>query len=112
MNPKKQRFFALMMLILSVVTLGSSAYYTVQQRQVTECQAKFNDQFIRQINERNHIGDSDRESLAKLVKGVINAREPSSSRKALEEYLKTKDENDADREQHPLPTLPTQSSHC
>ncbi|MFE9742971.1 hypothetical protein [Streptomyces sp. NPDC006477] len=112
MSPGKQRLFGVVLVVLSVTTVGSTVYYTNEQREISECQAEFNDQFINQISERNKIASSDRESLADLVRSVINSGSRAESRKALEKYLDTKDINDEERKKYPLPELPKKSARC
>ena len=111
LSPFSQRIVGIVVLVLAMTTVGSTAYYNHEQRQITECQAEFNSQFIDQLRERNTISESDRESLAKLVKSVTNSTSREESRKALEDYLKTKDKNDAERREHPYPGLPEKSAH-
>lgn len=112
LSPLSQRIVGGVVLVLAITTVGSTAYYTHEQRQITECQAGFNEKFIEQLNARNKISESDRESLADLVKAVTNSTSREESRKALENYLKTKDKNDAERREHPYPELPEKSAHC
>lgn len=112
LSPLSQRIVGSVVLVLALTTVGSTAYYSHEQRQATECQAEFNIQFIDQIKERNRISESDRESLATLVKEVTNSKSREERRKALEDYIKTKDKNDAERREHPYPELPEKSAHC
>lgn len=112
MSPVKQRVLAGVLVVLSAMTVSSTAYYNYEQKKITECQARFNDQFIQQLNERNKISESDRESLAQLVQTIVNSTSRGATSKALEDYLNTKEKNDAERKQHPLPSLPQRSAHC
>lgn len=107
-----KRVLPITLIILAVLSLGSTVFYISDQRAKTECQANFNKQFIQQLTERGAISDSDRSSLATLVKDVINAKTRDESRAALEAYLDTKEKNDAERRAHPLPTLSDDSAHC
>lgn len=112
LTPLSQRIVGVIILLLALMTLGSTVYYNYVQRATTRCQAQFNEKFIEQLNARNRIADNDRESLSNLVKAVTNARSREDSHKALENYLRTKEKNDAERREHPLPSLPEESAHC
>lgn len=112
LSPLSQRVVGVIILVLTLMTVGSTAYYTHEQREIERCQAQFNDRFIQQINERNKIGNSDRESLAKLVEQMLTLPKKEDRRKALQDYLKQKDKNDEERKKHPLPELPEKSAHC
>lgn len=112
LSPLSQRIVGIIIIVLALMTVGSTAYYNHEQREITRCQAQYNDQFAQQIKERNKISESDRENLTALVKAVVNSKSREESHKALENYLKTMEKNDEERKEHPLPGLPEKSAHC
>ena len=112
LSPLSQMVVGIVVLFLTLWTVGSTAYYNHQQREITRCQAEFNQKFIQQINERNKISSSDRDSLAKMLGQMLTLADKEDRRKALEDYLKTKEKNDEDRRKHPLPELPESEARC
>jgi len=105
MNQRLQRYTGIFIIVLSLLTVGQGVFFTYQNRQITRCQADYNEQFIEQLTARSNISESDRESLAKLFKDWLT-KDPKNARRALENYLETKDRNDEQRKEHPLKELP------
>lgn len=112
LSPLSQRVVGIIIIVLALMTVGSTAYYSHEQREITRCQAQYNDRFAQQIEERNRIAESDRKNLTELVKAVVNSKSREESHKALEKYLEIMEKNDEDRQDHPLPGLPEKSAHC
>jgi len=114
MNQRLQRYTGIFLVVLSLLTVGMGVFFTsenrqisTRNRQITECQAKYNEQFIEQLKVRSEITDKDRNDLTHLFTVWITAKDKTTPRKALEEYLKAKEENDEQRKRHPLKELPT-----
>ena len=106
MNQRLQRYTGIFLIVLSLLTVGNGVYFTYQNRKITNCQADYNNQFSAQLRARSDISESDRESLSKLFEDWLTG-DPKEARQALENYLKTKEQNDEQRKKHPLPELPT-----
>ncbi|MFD5451660.1 hypothetical protein [Streptomyces sp. NPDC127100] len=105
-----QKVFGAIIAIMAVATLVTGLYSIHNQERITRCQADINHQFIVQLRARNEISTSDRESLARTIQGFLQPGTRESRKKLLEDYLKTKEENDAKRQKHPLPALPSDAS--
>jgi hypothetical protein len=112
LSPISQRVIGVVILFLVVMTVTSTLYYSHEQRAISNCQTEFNVQFIKQLKARNDIATSDRNSIAELIQKILTVNSREERRKALQDYVKTKEENDAKRAQHPLPTLPEESARC
>lgn len=106
MNQRLQRYSGIVLLVLALLSVGQGVYFTYQNRQITSCQADYNQQFAAQLAARSEISESDRESLAELFDTWLT-KDPKNARQALEDYIKTKERNDEQRKKHPLPELPT-----
>lgn len=111
MNSTMQKFFGAVIALLAVATLVTGVYSIQSQRELARCQADYNQKFISQLRERTAIANQDRESLATMVKGLLKQGASDADQgRLLQEYLKAKEKNDAERKKYPLPDLPARAT--
>lgn len=111
-GPLRHRLLVMTVVLVTLVSAAQLAWFSYQQRRTTSCQADYNQAFIQALRVRASIADSDRESLAVMVRAITEAKSGEESRKALDDYLATKARNDAERSQAPLPEDKFPTDHC
>lgn len=97
------RWFAAILLVLGLASVGISTYSAYHDRQVTACQAQFNAAFIEASRERAMLGNADRDSLEVLLRSWSTASDRDSARAALTRWLAERDRIDKERRETPLP---------
>lgn len=107
----RKRSVSVLVIVLTLVMAGQLAWFSYEQRQTTECQARHNQQFIDAIRVRSALADQDRTNLGNLVTAITGATNSTESRAALQKYVETKARIDAEREQAQWPALP-EKAHC
>lgn len=103
LRPAMSRRLGVGIVVLGVGVAGWSAWSEYVNGQRAECQAEVNARFLQVQIDRAALADGDRESLARLVDAVVNARTGADSRAALRRYLDEKRERDTARDELPLP---------
>lgn len=106
------KWLGLVVILLSIFTVGQSYYFTQQNtqraeedRRITECQAKYNSDFAAVLTQRVKWQEEDRAELNKMIYGVLTAPGAPARKKFLEDYVAQVDKNDRLRAQNPLPSL-------
>lgn len=111
MSKTAQKIYGVLLALLAIATLVTGIYSIRNQERISRCQAHYNQAFVEQLRARTDISTSDRESLAATIQGFLQpGMTPERKKKLLEDYLETKKENDAKRQEHPLPELPQDAS--
>jgi hypothetical protein len=99
------RWVGILIILLSLFTVGQAWYFAARDRDVSECQSRTNQEFQAALAARNTIADEDRRVLDKLVTDITRSTSPEQSRKALETYVAARAANDAKRAKNPLPGI-------
>ena len=99
------RWIGIVIILLSVFTVGQTWYFARQDREVIACQTRTNQQFQEALSARNTVAEEDRRVTDQLVIDVTRATSGEQSRAALEKYLKARAANDAQRAKNPLPGI-------
>jgi len=110
---RQTRIIGLIVMVLSIVTVVQSFYFTHEQaqnserdKQRTECQAQYNQDFARAVTLRGRYADEDRTQMYKMITTVINEKlTPAQRRQAIEDWVLASQRNDALRKTTPLPNL-------
>lgn len=111
MSATMQKFFGVILALLAVTTLVTGVYSIHNQQRLARCQAEYNGKFMSQLQERTAIANQDRESLAAMFKGLLEEGSTREERAGLlQDYLKAKEKNDAERKKFPLPDLPAKAT--
>jgi uncharacterized protein HemX len=105
--PPTNRLIGIVVVILAVITVANSAYFTWQQQQVSDCQADVNSQFIEALKSRSSTADDDRTALKELATTIVN--HPEQAGEALQDYVSTLKASDKERKRNPLPPLPEET---
>jgi hypothetical protein len=111
-SDRPRRFLGVILMLIGLAIFAQATYTTVETRKNaaddqrrTECQAQFNDDFIKVLNERSRYADIDREELIKMINGALGGPTSQARLKAVTDYLAAMDRNDKLRQANPLPTL-------
>lgn len=99
------RWIGIVIILLSVFTVGQTWYFARQDRAVIACQTRTNREFQESLSARNKVAEEDRRVTDTLVIDVTRATTAEQSRAALEKYLKARATNDAERAKNPLPGI-------
>jgi hypothetical protein len=111
------RIIGIFVIILSIGTVGQSFYFSHQQgaatkreKETTDCQAKFNEDFAKAVTTRGQYADEDRLQLYKMISTIVSEPDVAKRRKAVEDWVAITKRNDELRKKTPLPDL--QSRNC
>lgn len=99
------RWVGVIIIVLSLFTVGQAWYFARQDRQTAECQALTVKEFQTALSLRTRVAEEDRKVLDKLVLEVTQATTPEQSRAALNAYVEARKANDAERARNPLPEI-------
>lgn len=94
-------------IVLALFTILQAAYFTFENQQNVECQAKYNAAVAEVQNRRGEWIDEDRAVLIDFFKTVYN--KPADDEEELQAFrnlIRTYDRNSALRAENPLPSLP------
>lgn len=112
-SPKTERTFGIVLIVLSLMTVGQAVYFTIEtrgqaevDRRRTSCQAGYNQAFTRALTARATISDGDRKNLNDMITAVVTLQTPAERRAAIETYVRVQADNDRKRAQNPLPEIP------
>ncbi|MGC4769191.1 hypothetical protein ACLQ25_09450 [Micromonospora sp. DT44] len=92
--------------VVAVVALTLSVYIGVQQRQLTQCLADYNEANNRSQAARYAAAEQDRRAQDVLFRSI--AEQPRLGIDALRQYNESRDQADAARRANPLPAPPSQ----
>jgi hypothetical protein len=91
---------------LTLAVALSLAWTSFQNREITECQSKYNAAVTKVLRERAVLNEADRQSVANLARSLLELPTQDARRRALEEYVLTQDRITRQREATPLPNIP------
>lgn len=97
------RWFGIIIIMLSLLTVVQTAVITDRQRQLNRCLADYNAAVVRTQQARAEIADKDRRALVVMVTSVLGGKTSAQVTKALDTYVETIAKNDAERTANPLP---------
>jgi hypothetical protein len=95
--------------VVAIIVFGSALYlawFSFDNRRISECQTEYNTRVAEVTNRRAQIAQEDRISLVTLIRRVTETTNRQRSRAAVVEYLQTQDELDRKRRANPIPKLP------
>jgi hypothetical protein len=92
------RTLGVLMIIMAVVTVGQTAWYSTEQQ-------KCNESFARNLAIRTEWNDQDREALNDLIVTVFENHEDWKQRAAYLEWKATSRRNELNRAQQDLPDI-------
>jgi predicted solute-binding protein len=99
-----ERLLGVILIALSIASVVFIAIQTARLRDVTECQAGYNEAYGKAIQARANAAREERQAQRRLWTTVLNQQIPvEEKRKAFETYLKALDEADRVREAAALP---------
>jgi hypothetical protein len=96
--------------VVAVISLGLGLVVGAQTAQLTRCQADYAEASNANSRERTAAAEADRKAIDDMVKAIAGAKAGPDIRVALENYLRTRAENDKKRAANPLPKPP--STEC
>ena len=101
------KFLGTVVVLLSLFTVMQTAYFTYQQRTVTECLADFNSDVSEVQNTRARWADEDRGALIDFFKTQSEDSQPTPEKteEAFQTLIETYDLNTVRRAATPLPVL-------
>lgn len=106
------RALGIIVLILTVFTVASNIHTNNETRRnaehdklVTECQAKFNEEFSIVLQKRAQYAEQDRATELAMWRALLVGATPEERRKVFEDYLNAATRTDELRRQNPLPNL-------
>jgi len=99
------RWLGVVLIALSLITVGEGYYFNRQDKQQVECQARYNEDFARALMLRNTWANEDRDANAKMWRDVLAGASPAIRRQSVVDYLATIDRNNEKRAKTPLPNL-------
>lgn len=94
---------AIVVLVLALVTVFQSAYFSWEQRRGTECLAQYNEDFAIAAQQRTAWADEDRAALKEFMKTYRRSGPEEEKDAAWEALVSTYDQNDKNREATPYP---------
>lgn len=100
---KRSRLLGFVVVTLAVFSVLQGSYYAYETKKSAQCQAQYNDDFAKVLQQRAVWADEDRRELTRTVESILTG--PNASRKALQDYLDTVAKNDKLRAENPLPDL-------
>lgn len=100
------RIVGWLVILLAVLSVLTVSYTVSRQQQVVTCQADYNVAFVAALKERSEAAVTDRQAQRALFSGVVQAKDPVSVRKLIDDYLAALDAADDRRDEHPLPERP------
>jgi hypothetical protein len=106
------RWVGVVLILLALATVIQGYYFNRQQntgseqnQRVTECQARFNQDFASVLELRSRWANEDRAGLNVMLATVLAGESPAVRRQALVDYLAAVKANDEKRAATPLPDL-------
>jgi len=92
--------------IVAVVALTLSVYIGVQQRQLTQCLAEYNEASNRSQAARYAAAEQDRQAQDVLFRSI--GEQPRAGIEALRQYNESREKANETRRANPLPAPPSQ----
>ena len=113
---RQSRVIGILVLLMSTITIISSSFTSYQNRQnsehdreVTACQARYNDDFARAVTLRGQYADEDRTLLNTMIFTILDEPDPKKRQAAVNKWVRETQENDKLRKATPLPDLTTRN---
>lgn len=91
--------------VLVLISVIAVSYLMWRQQEQTECNARYNREQARAQQARADAAERDRRALEKMVTELLEGP-PGRGREILEEFRRTLDETDRQREENPVPAPP------
>ena len=102
----RERLFGLGLILIGLVAVAQNLYFQKHQRQITNCQTKYNVAFQTILTERANISDRDKDNLSYLINGIVTAKSKEDSKKIFNKYVVVNKQLDEERKSYKYPTLP------
>lgn len=99
----RDRLAGAVLIAIALISTAQSLVFQRHQREVEQCQTRYNIAFQKGLQDRQEISDRDRQNLTTTLTKLLQAKEPEDSRKILEEYIETNKRLTQEREQTTLP---------
>lgn len=103
---ERDRIIGLSLILVGLVAVAQNLVFQKHQRQITDCQTKYNVAFQTILKQRSSISDRDKDNLSFLMNAIGTSKSKEDSRKAFEKYVATNNELDNERRHTKYPILP------
>jgi hypothetical protein len=100
----RDRLLGAALISIALVSTIQSLAFQRQQRSITDCQSRYNEQYQAALQERAKNADRDRNNTNEMVRSVLSAPDRTTSRSALEKYIQVNDRLAQQRQGLKLPT--------
>lgn len=100
----RDRLVGAALIAIALISTAQSLVFQRHQREVQDCQTRYNEEFQKNLKERSDIADRDRKNLTDTFAGILSSKDPAKSRKILEEYINTNKELTKERNASALPS--------
>lgn len=91
--------------VLVILSSAGVIWLGVQDRQQTECNARYNDLQARSQQARSEAAERDRQALNALVRSLVDEN-TADGREQVQRYLETIEQTDKERQENPVPPPP------
>lgn len=91
--------------VLVILSSAGVIWLGVQDRQQTECNARYNDLQARSQQARSEAAERDRQALNALVRSLVDEN-TADGREQVRRYLETIEQTDKERQENPVPPPP------
>lgn len=102
----RERVLGLFLVFIALAAVAQNFYFQQHQRQITNCQTRYNVAFQTILKERSSIADRDKDNLSTFINSLGTTKSQAESRKAFERYVTINNELDKERRSTKYPELP------
>lgn len=103
---ERERILGLFLIFIALAAVAQNFTFQRHQREVTNCQTKYNVAFQTILSERSKINDKDKDNLSYLINGLVTAKSKKDSRDIFNNYVAVNKELDKERISYKYPALP------